>query len=156
MQYPIPIREAMPSDRERLYPLLASAHLSTDAVLVEGTRYWLAEDSDRQVVGIVGLEYGAQAVLLRSAVVSPALRGQGIAAALVELALESAASAGYSCAYLFSTGAGPYWIRRGFYEVPVPELVAALPAAPQVLRFEAMGWLPTEVAWRKDLSQGKR
>ena len=39
----------------------------------------------------------------------------------------------------------------GFHEVPVPELVAALPAAPQVRHYDALGWLPTEVAWRRDL-----
>jgi hypothetical protein len=32
----------------------------------------------------------------------------------------------------------------------VPELVAALPDAPQVHQYSRMGWLPTEVAWRLD------
>ena len=39
----------------------------------------------------------------------------------------------------------------GFHEVPVSELIAVLPDAPQVHRYEMLGWLPTEVAWRRDL-----
>ena len=58
---------------------------------------------------------------------------------------------GVARAYLFSTDAGAFWARTGFREVPVPELVAALPAAPQVRHYDALGWLPTEVAWRRDL-----
>ena len=36
-------------------------------------------------------------------------------------------------------------------EVPVPELVADLPNAPQVQHYDQHGWLPDEVAWYKDL-----
>jgi hypothetical protein len=39
----------------------------------------------------------------------------------------------------------------GFREVPVSELVAALPEAPQVRQYAALGWLSTEVAWRCDV-----
>jgi hypothetical protein len=35
--------------------------------------------------------------------------------------------------------------------VPVSEVVAALPDCPQVNHFDRIGWLPTEIAWRKDL-----
>ena len=38
-----------------------------------------------------------------------------------------------------------------FPAVPVSELVAALPEAPQVVSYEHQSWLPTEVAWRGDL-----
>ena len=31
------------------------------------------------------------------------------------------------------------------------EVVAALPDSPQVNHFEHVGWLPAEIAWRKDL-----
>jgi len=42
-------------------------------------------------------------------------------------------------------------LRQGFREVSAPELVAALPNAPQVRRYDQQGWLPDEVAWCKDL-----
>ena len=41
--------------------------------------------------------------------------------------------------------------RLKFPAVPVSELVAALPEAPQVVSYEQQSWLPTEVAWRRDL-----
>jgi N-acetylglutamate synthase-like GNAT family acetyltransferase len=147
------IREANVNETERICALLARMRLGTDSVLAPGTRYWLAESAESQIGGVVGLEYGAEAVLLRSAAVDPPLRGRGIGAALVQAALRSAVAAGYRRAYLFSTGAGPYWRRLGFHEAPVPELVAALPDAPQVRRYEELGWLPTEVAWVLELHE---
>lgn len=138
------IRRATPADADALRALLAACGLSDRGLLAEGSRYWLAEQGGAPV-GAVGLEYGAGAALLRSAAVLPDLRGRRIGAALVRAALADAAGARV---YLFSTGAGPYWQRFGFVEVPVPELIAALPDAPQVHHFTAMGWLPTEVAWR--------
>jgi N-acetylglutamate synthase-like GNAT family acetyltransferase len=145
------IRESTTADMQALCAILAEAGLSAHAVLAGGTRYWLAERADGELLGVIGLELGAGAVLLRSAAVRTAVRGQGIGAALLRHALREAASAGQGRAYLFSTDAGAYWSRQGFREVPVAELVALLPDAPQVRHYDQQGWLPDEVAWRKDL-----
>ena len=147
------ICEAAPADLGSLRAILAESGLSAHAVLVAGTRYWLANRADGEPVGVIGIEVGARAALLRSAAVRPAARGQGIGAALLRRALDEAAGDGQICAYLFSTDAGAYWARQGFREVPVAELVAALPDAPQVRRYHEQGWLPNEVAWRKDLAE---
>ncbi|GCE13113.1 GNAT family N-acetyltransferase [Tengunoibacter tsumagoiensis] len=147
------IREATRADSDQIKIVLRQAHLSTDDLLVEGTRYWLAEDANEQPVGTIGLELGNEAALLRSVAVIPAQRGQGIGAALVQQALAAVLQAGYQRIYLFSTGSGVYWQRSGFREVPVVELVASLPDAPQVRRYNQLGLLPTEVAWRLDLAQ---
>lgn len=146
------IRLAILDDRERVRALLDRIGLNTADVLAPGTRYWLAEDSDA-ACGVVGLEYGASAVLLRSAGVLPGARGRGVGHALVDAALAAAEQHGHTRAYLFSTGAGPYWTRLGFHEVPVNQLVAALPDAPQVRQYRRLGWLPSEVAWRRDLGR---
>ncbi len=148
----ISIREATVQDTDRVKALLVANQQSVQDVLVPGTRYWLAETAHRQVIGTIGLEFGSDAVLLRSAGVLGLWRGQGIGAALTQLALDDATRAGFRIVYLFSTGAGGYWSRWGFYEVPVPELVAALPTAPQVRHYAALGWLPSEIAWRRDLA----
>lgn len=132
--------------------LLAHAGLGDNDVLAPGTRYWLALDAEGVPVGTIGAEYGADAVLVRSAAVHTRARSQGVGAALLTRALAEAQRMGYQRAYLFSTDAGAFWLRQGFREVPVPELVAALPATPQVLYYAAQGWLPTEVAWRSDLA----
>ena len=146
------IREATSIDAEQIHTLLREVELSTSDILATGTRYWLAEDAHSQPIGVIGLEFGVNAVLLRSAAVLPTQRGQGIGAALVQWALGAAAREGYQRVYLFSTGAGTYWTRLGFWEVPVSELVAALPDVPQVREYDALGWLPTEVAWRNALT----
>ena len=145
------IREASPIEADIICELLVESGLSAHAVLAPGTRYWLARLADGAPVGAIGLEVGAGAALLRSAAVRPAARGRGIGAALLRRALAEAAAGGQKHVYLFSTDAGAYWSRQGFSEVPVPELVAALPDAPQVRHYGEQGWLPDEVAWRRDL-----
>lgn len=140
------IREARSDDQPALEALLALGDLSVYGLLAPESRYWLASGPEG-VLGTVGLEYGPRAVLLRSAVVHPQWRNRGLGAALVRTAL-GAAAAQVPDVYLFSTGAGPYWQRFGFVEVPVSELVDALPNAPQVRYFADKGWLPDEVAWR--------
>ncbi|MFN8501294.1 GNAT family N-acetyltransferase [Kouleothrix sp.] len=147
----VTIHEATAGNLRALAALIGGAGLGTNDLLAPGSRYWLALDGERVPVGAIGAEYGADAVLLRSAAVRAAARGQGIGAALLAHALGEARRQGCARAYLFSTDAGAFWARMGFREVPVPELVAALPAAPQVRHYDALGWLPTEVAWRIDL-----
>jgi predicted N-acetyltransferase YhbS len=80
-----------------------------------------------------------------------AWRGQGMGEQLTRHLMQAMRVAGYLIFYLFSTGAGGYWTRLGIYEVPVAEVVAALPNAPQVRYYDERGWLPTEIAWRYDL-----
>jgi N-acetylglutamate synthase-like GNAT family acetyltransferase len=150
------VREATADEAPRVVALLAQNHQSTHDVLAPGTRYWVAEGADRQCVGAVGLELGRDVVLLRSAGVLPAWRGCGVGTALTRRAVGAALRAGYRAVYLFSTGAGDYWKRFGFHEVTVAELLTALPDAPQVREYEIRGWLPTEVAWRRDLAESPR
>lgn len=85
-----------------------------------------------------------------AALIEPARRNQGLGRMLVAHILELAAAAGHRRVYLFSTDAGGYWQRFGFQEVPVEELVQVPSNAPQVRLFAELGWLPTEVAWRRD------
>ena len=146
------IREAASHEAPGVMSLLTANQQSTQDVLAPGTRYWVAQDAHGQLIGAVGLEPGRGAALLRSAGVVVPWRGMGIADALARAAIDAAARAGCRRIYLFSTGAGEYWRRLGFQEVPVPELVAALPDTPQVRHYTALGWLPTEVAWRRDVS----
>jgi N-acetylglutamate synthase-like GNAT family acetyltransferase len=144
------IREATEPDRTKLIALIEKVGLSAEGVLTAGSRYWLAE-VEGAPIGVVGLEIGEEAALLRSAAVLPVWRGRAIGTLLLEHACTSVAAAGIKHIYLFSTDAGPYWIKQGFVEVPVPALVAALPNAFQVRHYDKIGWLPTEIAYRKDL-----
>ncbi len=154
-EYDIVIQEANLADLSKIHTILTQVQLSAYAVLVAGTRYWLAENTHKQLVGTIGLELGQDAVLLRSAAISPSHQNQGIGNHLVRHALYTAEVAGYQHVYLFSTEAGAYWQRFGFCEVPVAELVSALPDTPQVKQYAALGWLPTEVAWHLALKSSE-
>lgn len=145
------IREAQGQDKPTLLALLETCHMEQHGILAPGTRYWLAASLADEVVGVVGMEFGAGVALLRSASVHPEWRGRLIGERLMQQAMDAAQAYGATCVYLFSTGAGAYWRRHGFREVPVDELVAAMPDTPQVLRYRELGWLPTEVAWRREL-----
>lgn len=147
------IREALPADLEAISALLRDSGLDPAGVLAAGSRYWVAEEPG-MLLGVVGLEYGPRAVLLRSAAVRSTMRGRGVGSQLFGRAYAAAAAGGITAVYCFSTDAGDYWVRQGFREVPVPELCEALPDAFQVHHYQELGWLPTEVAWRKDLRTG--
>ena len=145
------IREAHAADTDAICMLLDSLGLVTEGVLLPGTRYWVAETEIGELIGVVGLEYGAEAVLLRSAAIHPDYQRLGIGTALVNTAYIGALQDNRPRVYCFSTDAQEYWAYRGFRRITVAEVLEALPDAPQVKLFDRLGWLPTEVAWRKDL-----
>jgi N-acetylglutamate synthase-like GNAT family acetyltransferase len=144
------IREAIASDFDSLKRLLEVNDLRAEGILAHRTRYWLA-CRDSELIGAIGLELGARCALLRSAVVVPMERGRGLGQALTDAALSWASVNRFQNVYCFSTEAGRYWAARGFEECAVDEVVRELPDAPQVRLFDGLGWLPTEVAFRKVL-----
>ncbi len=145
------VREATFEDSAALRTFLTAQGLPTEDILVAGTVYWIAEAATKEVIASAGLEFGSEAGLLRSVATAELHRGKGLGKRMVDRAIEGARAHGLRRVYLFSTGAGSYFAGIGFVEAPVEELVAALPTVPQVIRFAALGWLSTEVAWRIDL-----
>ena len=100
----------------------------------------------------MGIELGNDSVLLRSLGVLVPWRRQGVGGALINRALESARQTDFKKAYLFSRTAGRYWMKFGFYQVAVSEVVQALPEVPQVKQYLEAGIIWTDVAWRYDLT----
>jgi len=145
------INELSPKHKPDVLALIETDDLRSEDILAEGTHYWGAFSCDR-LIGVIGCEYTGRYGLLRSALVAHAYRGQGIAAQLTQTLLQAAHKTSLKAVYLFSTGAGDYWKRQGFIEVPVHEVVSLMPDAYQVKLFDRLGWLPTEVAYRYDLS----
>lgn len=74
-------------------------------------------------------------------------RGSGIAERLIRCALLEAARLDLRDVYLFSKDTGGYFECLGWREVPVAEAAARLPNAPQVRRYEEIGWYPDERAF---------
>ena len=139
-----------PEHVEQARALLRRNRLSAEGIDDPAARFWVILDGG-QVVGVAGLEGSGENVLLRSVGIAPRLQGRGAGSRLVKEVLAEARAAGARRVYLFSTGAGHFWALLGFNEVPVPELVAALPGTPLVRLYTERGWLDSEVAWALDL-----
>lgn len=147
------IRAAGEGELPTILTLLEQVGLHTGSVTLNGATFWIAR-RDGQPVGVIGLEHGEGASLLRSAAVLPEVRGGGVGRALVQSALTLATLRGDRAVYLFSSGAGGYWARHGFREVGVDDLARALPKVPQVRSGVLRGWLHEERAWFKSLEVG--
>lgn len=142
---------AQARDYDRILILLQHVKLLADDILAPGTRYWVAQTNTGELAACAGMEFGDDAVLFRSLAVYEEYRGEGLALRLINHALDEAAMEGYHHAYCFSTRAADYFQRIGFRQVPVEQLAQALPNAPQVVRFAAIGKLAGEKAWYKAL-----
>ena len=146
----IKLREASINDIESVQHLLTTLNMRTQGILEPNTRYWVTEISG-EVVGVIGVELGDKAGLLRSAAIIPEHRNRGIGKVLVEHLLDACAASGHRTIYCFSTVAGEYWQQLGFWEVPVSEVAQALPTSPQVILFKHTGELLNQIAWRKNI-----
>lgn len=150
----IKLRQAAGTDLETIRDLILAVGLGTErraiTATLEGCTYWIAE-LDGVPAGCIGLEHGEGVSLLRSASVLPESRRRGLGRALATSALTHATLRGDRAVYLFSSDAGPFWETFGFAQVPVDELEAALPAAPQVISGVTRGWIRDEVAWKREL-----
>lgn len=130
--------------------LLAREQMRTED-LGEPSGFWLVAHETGQLVGGCGLEFGDGAALLRSLVVAPPLRRQGLGAALADACAEEAKRRGATWLYCFATGAPTFFQASGFRETTPDEVAASLPEAPQVKLYARLKWLPTERAFRRDL-----
>ncbi|SMB95782.1 GNAT family N-acetyltransferase [Deinococcus hopiensis] len=150
----IKLRQATDTDLDTLHDLILAVGLSTErsaiTATLEGCTYWVAE-LDGVPAGCIGLEHGEGVSLLRSASVLPGARRQGLGRALATSALTHATLRGDRAVYLFSSDAGPFWQTFGFAPVPMEELEAALPSAPQVVSGQCRGWIRDEVAWKREV-----
>lgn len=119
------IRNAEQPDLAAVESLLATNDLPLDGVRENFSSFVVAEQQDA-IVGAIGLELFDSAALLRSAVVSPDQRGNGVGRRLVEQILARAEEAGVEDVFLLTTTAGEYFPRFGFTRTTraaVPEAV---------------------------------
>lgn len=121
------IQEASTAHRGQVIDLLMASKLPSEDIGNELKHFFVALEQ-HQVVGAIGLEVYEQYGLLRSMVVDPALRGKGIAAALVENLEQYAGELGIREICLLTETAPDYFIRKGYQEISragVPEPVKA-------------------------------
>lgn len=94
--------------------LLTAARLPTeDLDSAPGLRFWVAEDENR-IVGAIGLEPFGPAALLRSLVVAPTHRQQGVGALLIGTLERDARTHGVEVVVLLTQTAESYFGRHGY------------------------------------------
>jgi hypothetical protein len=145
------LRQALPDDRERLCEFITRSGLEAAGTLEPGSRFWVVESADGQIAACTGIEYGQAAVLFRSTAVAREFRHRGLALSLYEFRFAVAMVEGYTVAYGFCD-TPLFMSRSGWRAIPVEELVSALPDSHQVTHFARIGWLPNELAFRRDLT----
>jgi amino-acid N-acetyltransferase len=104
------IAPAAPADLAAIMRLLQACRLPTEDVEPH-LKDFLVVKEDRQVVGVVGMEFAGQVGLLRSLAVAGPYRGAGIGEALCLAALTRAAERGVKTVYLLTETAGDFFRR---------------------------------------------
>ena len=117
---------ARPHDLRGALDLLGRSELTEQNVAERWGHYFVVREDDGRVVGVAGLEIHGEDGLLRSVAVDPDYRGQGLAASLVEAAMQRAKRVGLRSVYLLTTGARAYFARRGFADGGREEAPAAI------------------------------
>ena len=117
---------ARPHDLRGALDLLGRSELTEQDVAERWGHYFVVREDDGRVVGVAGLEIHGEDGLLRSVAVDPDYRGQGLAASLVEAAIERAKRVELRSVYLLTTTARDYFARRGFADCSREEAPAAI------------------------------
>jgi amino-acid N-acetyltransferase len=121
------LRRADAHDADALVALVGDAGLPLDGV-ADGIAEFFVAERDSRLVGCCGLEDHGDDALLRSVAVVDEVRGRGVGARLVALALSTANERGLRSVTLLTTTAADYFTRFGFRAVDrdeVPERVRA-------------------------------
>lgn len=145
------IRRAQADDTDRIRKFLSQNNQSP-SISIHDQSIFVTAESDNQVVGVAGAELGSLNALVRSTGVMDSWRSHGVASELVCELFRVLRQREISNLFLFSTGAGVFWTRKGFRECAINELIAELPDAPQVKGYLDDGSIWSEVTWRRKLN----
>ncbi len=111
---------ALPVDLPAALELLRREKLPEDGVDTQFERFVVVRDEAR-LVGVAGLEIHGEDGLLRSVVVDPQYRNEGVGGRLVGGCLAAAERAGLKAVYVLTTTARDYFLRKGFADCPRKE-----------------------------------
>jgi amino-acid N-acetyltransferase len=117
---------ARPHDLRGALDVLGRSELTEQDVAERWGHYFVVREDDGRVVAVAGLEVHGEDGLLRSVAVDPDYRGQGLAASLVEAAMDRARLVRLRSVYLLTTTARDYFARHAFADVPREEAPVAI------------------------------
>jgi amino-acid N-acetyltransferase len=112
-------------DLDAVTALLRASDLPEEGVPDAFRNYVVVRD-DATVVGAAGLEVHGEDGLLRSVVVDPAFRGQGLAGLLVAGVVDLARKLELRALYLLTTTARGFFLKQEFADCPREEAPAAI------------------------------
>ena len=110
------LRAANSDDLAAMVALLAAEGLP-EAGVAEGIMHFQVLDDGRRVIATAGIESHGSSALLRSVVVAPAHRGQGLARRLTERMVQHARGLGHDSLCLLTMDADQYFSALGFTRV---------------------------------------
>jgi amino-acid N-acetyltransferase len=114
----VELRGARPQDVPLIEGILKAEMLPPLRIREWLETFWVLE-RDGRVLGCAGIESYGEAIVLRSVVVDPSLRGTGEGIRLIRHALNEARRRGARRAYLFTGSASGFFSRFGFEECEV-------------------------------------
>jgi amino-acid N-acetyltransferase len=107
------LRLARPEDIPEIEKLLTAEWLPPFQIAEFLETFWVL-NGDGRVRGGAGLEVYGPAGVIRSVVVHPSVRGQGLGDLLSRAAIAEASKRGVERLYLFTGDKAPFWSRFGF------------------------------------------
>jgi amino-acid N-acetyltransferase len=119
------VRRARAADLRVIEQMLSAAQLPLEGAAAAFERGFVAADDDR-VVGAAALECYEDGALLRSVVVDPSARGQGLGMRLTMAGLEEARSLALPAVYLLTTTAEEFFLKLGFVRISRADVPASL------------------------------
>ncbi len=122
------IHAAQESDLPAVRRLLESQHLPLDGVDEHVSTMVVARDGNK-VVGAAAVELYGDGALLRSVVVDPAVRGQGLGHRLSDAALSIARNRGIHTVFLLTTTAETFFPKLGFKQIVRSDVPASVQAS---------------------------
>ena len=125
-----PIVALQSEDLPRLLALLENEHLPTDDCNAQ-LRHFIGIREGSRLIAAAALEAAGEQGLLRSLVVDPEYRGQGLGERLVGYLLARARAQGMEAVYLLTETADAYFPRLGFEPVARAEAPAGIVATRQ-------------------------
>jgi amino-acid N-acetyltransferase len=122
------IQAAEASDLPAVRRLLETQHLPLDGV-DEHVSTMVVAKKGSEVVGAAAVELYADGALLRSVVVDPTARGQGLGHRLSDAALSIAKERGTRTAFLLTTTAEQFFPKLGFEQIVRDDVPASVQAS---------------------------
>ena len=128
------IQSAVPRHFDAIRQLLSESDLPDKDLTPAHLEHFFVAFDKNALIGVVGAELFDDVALLRSLVVAPSCRGDGVGCRLADAIEQYARRQGITALYLLTTTAADYFERRGYAPIARASLPDPLQATDEVPR----------------------